>query len=114
VLGYADERGTADGEGWNRNVPLPPGTGDAVWTAAVIELTTWLHGSGCTALVVSLGVDAAAEDPESPLEVTRDGFHAAGGIVAASLRPTVIVQEGGYHLDTLGPLVDAFLSGHEA
>ncbi len=114
VLGYADERGAGAGEGWTRNVPLAPGTGDAAWTAAVIELTTWLHGSGCTALVVSLGVDAAAEDPESPLQVTRDGFHTAGGVIAASLRPTVIVQEGGYHLETLGGLVDAFLAGHEA
>ncbi len=114
VLGYADEVGAGAGRGWNRNLPLAPGTGDDAWTAAVIELTTWLHGSGCTALVVSLGVDAAAEDPESPLRVTRDGFHTAGGIVAASLRPTVIVQEGGYHLATLGALVDAFLSGHEA
>jgi acetoin utilization deacetylase AcuC-like enzyme len=114
VLGYADERGAGAGEGATRNVPLAPGTGDAAWTEAVIELTTWLHGSGCTALVVSLGVDAAADDPESPLQVTRDGFHTAGGILAASLRPTVIVQEGGYHLETLGSLVDAFLSGHEA
>ena len=114
VLGYADERGAGAGEGWTRNVPPAPGTGDDQWTATVVELTTWLHGSGCTALVVSLGVDAAADDPESPLQVTHDGFHAAGGIIAASLRPTVVVQEGGYHLDTLGSLVDAFLSGHEA
>ncbi len=114
VLGYADERGAGPGEGWTRNLPLAPGTGDAAWTAAVIELTTWLHASGCTAMVVSLGVDAAAEDPESPLKVTREGFHTAGGVIAASLRPTVIVQEGGYHLETLGALVDAFLSGHEA
>jgi acetoin utilization deacetylase AcuC-like enzyme len=114
VLGYAGERGAGEGEGWTSNVPLAPGTGDDSWTAAVIELTTWLHGSGCSALVVSLGVDAAADDPESPLQVTHDGYHAAGGIIAATLKPTVIVQEGGYHLATLGSLVDAFLSGHEA
>jgi acetoin utilization deacetylase AcuC-like enzyme len=26
--------------------------------------------------------------------------------------PTVAVQEGGYHLDTLGTLVAAYLDGH--
>ena len=34
--------------------------------------TAQAHGS--TALVVSLGVDAAADDPESPLQVTADGI----------------------------------------
>jgi hypothetical protein len=28
--------------------------------------------------------------------------------------PAVVVQEGGYHLDTIGALVAAYLSGHAA
>ena len=69
--------------------------------------------AGCTALVVSLGVDAAADDPESPLLVTRDGL--PRGRRARSVRlglPAVVVQEGGYHLPTLGGLVAAYLDGH--
>src|SRR6201995_1922232 len=34
-VGYADERGAGPGEGANRNLPLPPGTGDDGWLAAV-------------------------------------------------------------------------------
>ena len=64
-------------------------------------------------LVVSLGVDAAAGDPESPLEVTRSGFAAAGRSLATPGLPTVFVQEGGYDLDTLGDLVLAVLTGFE-
>jgi acetoin utilization deacetylase AcuC-like enzyme len=60
--------------------------------------------------VLSLGVDAAAADPESPLTVTADGFRAAGALVA-SLGPCVAVQEGGYELETLGELVVATLTG---
>ena len=68
------------------------------------------HGS--TALVVSLGVDAAADDPESPLQVTADGYHARRRAAGrGSGCPTVAVQEGGYHLPTLGPLVVATLAG---
>ena len=74
------------------------------------QLAEWV--SGCDALVVSLGVDAAADDPESPLQVTADGYRAAGRLLAATGLPAVAVQEGGYHLPTLGRLVSAYLEGH--
>jgi acetoin utilization deacetylase AcuC-like enzyme len=66
-LGFADETGTRDGAGANKNLPLPPGTGDEPWLDAVNELTAWARAGGATALIVALGVDAAAGDPESPL-----------------------------------------------
>ena len=68
--------------------------------------------AGCDALVVSLGVDAAAGDPESPLQVTVDGYHATGRLLGSLGLPSVIVQEGGYHLPSLGSLVAAYLAGH--
>ncbi len=64
-------------------------------------------------LVVALGVDAAAGDPESPLEVTADGYREAGRILGALGLPTVLVQEGGYDLKTLGALVVETLRGFE-
>ncbi len=62
--------------------------------------------------MVSLGVDAAADDPESPLLVTADGYREAGRRLASLGLPSVAVQEGGYHLPSLGPLVAAYLDGH--
>lgn len=65
---------------------------------------------GATALVVSLGVDAAAVDPESPLRVTESGFAEVGSILLDELGlPVVIVQEGRYYLTMIGRLVTAFL-----
>jgi acetoin utilization deacetylase AcuC-like enzyme len=61
--------------------------------------------------VVALGVDAAAGDPESPLAVTADGYAAAGRKLGALGLPTVVVQEGGYDLETIGGLVAAALGG---
>ncbi len=113
VFGYADEIGAGDGRGTTRNQPLPEGAGDEPWTEAVGELTSWVSSAGCTALIVSLGVDAAADDPESPLYVTADGYRTAGRILGGLEVPTVIVQEGGYHLPSLGTLVAAYLDGHE-
>ncbi len=112
VVGYADETGEGDGLGATLNIPLPEGAEDETWLAGVRLLVEWAHAEGCTAAVVSLGVDAAAEDPESPLLVTRDGYRTAGAIVGATGLPSVVVQEGGYHLPSLGGLVAAYLEGH--
>ena len=60
---------------------------------------------------MALGVDAAAEDPNSPLAVTEPAFREAGRRVGELDLPTVVVQEGGYVLETVGGLVRAVLEG---
>jgi acetoin utilization deacetylase AcuC-like enzyme len=112
-LGLARERGAGAGEGANLNVPLPPGADDAVWVPAASELGVRAAEWGASALVVALGVDAAAADPESPLRVTREGFRAAGRSLGGLGLPTVVVQEGGYDLAAIGGLVLAALEGLE-
>ena len=107
-LGLAAEEGAG---GANRNLPLAPGSGDEPWVAAVQELSWWAATFEPAALVVALGVDAAAGDPESPLAVTADGFRAAGAALGALGLPTVVVQEGGYDVRTIGALVRAALEG---
>jgi len=106
-LGFAGE----EGAGANRNLPLAPGSGDEPWVAAVQELAWWAATYAPRALVVALGVDAAAGDPESPLAVTADGYRAAGHALGALGLPTVVVQEGGYDVATIGMLVRATLEG---
>ncbi len=87
-----------------------PGAGDADWLDAVDLLCGDVRAHGAEALVVSLGVDAAASDPESPLQVTADGYRQAGARIGA-LGPAVVVQEGGYDLAAIGGLVVAALDG---
>ncbi len=111
-VGFATETGTGAGEGGTRNLPLPEGTGDDRWLDGGSELADWVTVSGCTALVVSLGVDAAAEDDASPLEITVDAYRSAGVLLRETGLPAVAVQEGGYHLPTLGSFVAAYLEGH--
>jgi acetoin utilization deacetylase AcuC-like enzyme len=108
-VGYAEETGTGEGAGATLNVVLPPETGDAPWLEGVERLAVAVRGHGSTALVVSLGVDAAADDPNSPLRITSDGYRRAAEILRELGLPTVIVQEGGYHLATLGGLVRSFV-----
>src|SRR4051794_18721999 len=91
VAGFADERGRGAGAGTNLNLPLAPGTGDAGWLAAVRELRSAVDEFGPDGVVVSLGLDAAKADPESPLGVTTEGYREAGRMLAG-LGPTVAVQ----------------------
>jgi acetoin utilization deacetylase AcuC-like enzyme len=112
-LGFADEGGRGAGAGANRNLPLAPGSGDEPWLEAVADLATWAGEGGAKAMVVALGVDAAGDDPESPLQVSAAGFRAAGRTLGALGLPTVVVQEGGYDLDAIGRLVGEALAGVE-
>jgi acetoin utilization deacetylase AcuC-like enzyme len=109
--GYAEEVGRGAGEATNRNVPLAPGTGDGGWLAGLAEVCAAAAAFGAGAVVVSLGVDAAADDPESPLQVSLDGYRLSGALIADLRVPVVAVHEGGYHLDTLGALTVATLHG---
>ncbi len=112
--GYADERGDGAGFGTNHNRPLLPGSDTETWVAALSELIERTRPFGADALVVALGVDAATGDPESPLEVDAAGFAAAGERLGGLGLPTVFVQEGGYDLAALGPLVSCVLEGFES
>jgi len=105
-LGFADESDDS-----NLNLPLAPGSGDGAWLEAVADLVGWARGAA--ALVVSLGVDAAAGDPESPLQVSGAAFREAGRLLGTLALPTVVVQEGGYDLSALGELVRQTLVGLE-
>lgn len=107
-VGFADEEGIGPGRGANLNRPVAPGCGDDPWVEAVSALCA--AASGAEALVVSLGVDGAAGDPESPLDITPEGFARAANAVARLALPTVFIQEGGYDLSRLGGLVVGTLS----
>ncbi len=113
LVGYADECGGGDGDGWNLNVPLASGAGDEPWLAGVRQLIAAVERHRSDAVVVSLGVDAAAVDSAAPLEVTAAGFRAAGASIAELGLPTVFVQEGGYVIDQLAALVVEVLDGFE-
>jgi acetoin utilization deacetylase AcuC-like enzyme len=105
-LGFADESGPT-----NLNLPLAPRSEDDAWLEGVDRLVDAARSHHSEALVIPLGVDAHAGDPNSPLEVTEAAFREAGRRIGALDLPTVAVQEGGYVLETVGTLVRATLEG---
>jgi len=98
--GEASERGVGAGEGFNRNWPLPQGTDDAQYLAALDEALGAIRDFMPRYLVVSAGFD-----------VTCEGLCAIGRRIAGLGLPTLIVQEGGYRLEEPGRERDGIPGG---
>ncbi|MGO4812025.1 histone deacetylase family protein [Cupriavidus sp. 2MCAB6] len=109
--GYANERGYGAGYGYNLNFPLPHDTGDAGFLGALDNALDALRDYRPQALVLALGFDTYIHDPISVLRVGLDAYRGIGERINALGVPTVVVQEGGYEVEAIGPALDAFLSG---
>jgi acetoin utilization deacetylase AcuC-like enzyme len=111
--GFADERGSGPGEGYNLNVPMPAGTTGDVWLWALAGVCRAINDVGPDAIVISLGVDTFEKDPISSFKLKSEDFLRLGALLAKLARPTVFVMEGGYALDDLASNVTNTLIGFE-
>ena len=115
--GGAEQRGAGRGLGYTLNLPLALGAADAAWLEALDGALAAIARFAPGALVVSLGLDAQEGDPVGGFRVSTDGFARAGGALGGFARerdlPCLLVQEGGYLCDSLGPNLAAVLGGFE-
>ncbi|CAN5363917.1 histone deacetylase family protein [soil metagenome] len=112
--GYAHERGAGAGEGFNLNIPVAHGAGNDAFLQAVDQGAAALRAFAPKALVLALGFDTYKDDPISVLKLDLDAYRHIGERVGALGLPTVVVQEGGYMVEAIGPALDMFISGFEA
>jgi len=61
--------------------------------------------------VLSLGLDTASGDPAGGFCLSPACFRRIGERIAFLGLPTLLVQEGGYRLDTLGENLLSFFNG---
>jgi acetoin utilization deacetylase AcuC-like enzyme len=111
VAGFEDECGEAAGEGYNVNLPMPHGSSEDVFFERLDAAARVLDRFQPDALVLALGFDIYKDDPQSMVAVTTDGFGKLGRKIGAMNLPTLIVQEGGYHIDTLEVNAQSFFDG---
>ena len=112
-LGWADERGVADGEGFNLNYPLPWGTGFRAWAEALEDACCRIADYAPDILLVSLGVDTFKEDPISKFRLESEDFTTYGRRIARLGLPTLFVMEGGYAVEQIGVNAVNVLQGFE-
>lgn len=113
-LGYADERGEGKGEGYNLNLPMPPGTPYSVWSEAMTKACAVIKKFSPDALVVSLGVDTFEKDPISFFKLTSDDFIDYGETLGRLGFATLFVMEGGYAVEEIGVNTVNVLNGFAA
>ena len=104
--GSAADLGTGDGRGFTVNLPVPVGSGDAVYRSLVDHVAVPLARAFTPQLVlISAGYDAHGEDPLADCQVTDAGFAAMTRSVREvcdELQVSVgAVLEGGYALGAL-------------
>lgn len=111
VAGFEDERGEGTGDGFNVNLPMPHGSSEEAFFERLDDALRVLKRFQPDALVLALGFDIYKDDPQSQVAVTTEGFRRLGEAIGALGLPSVIVQEGGYHLQSLEANARAFFDG---
>lgn len=113
VAGFDDETGRGAGAGFNLNLPMPHGSPEQVFFDKLDLARRAIDRWQPDALVLALGFDIYCNDPQSLVAVTTDGFARLGRAVAGLGLPTLIVQEGGYDIESLGTNAQAFFGGFD-
>jgi acetoin utilization deacetylase AcuC-like enzyme len=108
--GDSNETGEGSGAGCNLNLPLPQGAQDDLYLAVLDKGILAIRSYAPHYLVISAGLDTVAGDPVGGFNLTRAGLAAVGQRIAMLGLPTLLVQEGGYLLETLGENAMAILT----
>lgn len=109
--GFEDERGEGEGEGFNMNIPLPEGVDGKQYRKALAKAIQRIEAFHPHFLVVALGLDPAKGDPTGTWSLGAQDFEENGRLIGAMGLPTVVIQEGGYRIRTLGKNAFRFFKG---
>ncbi|MEP1265284.1 MAG: histone deacetylase family protein, partial [Marinobacter sp.] len=112
-LGFEDETGEGDGNGYNQNLVYPPGTPFKVWREGLETACQRITEYQPEALVIALGVDTFEDDPISFFKLTSADYLSMGERLAKLNLPTLFTMEGGYDVDAIGVNVVNVLKGFE-
>ena len=109
--GFADETGTGAGAGYNLNIPLPEHITPEQHRNAVAEGLRRIRRFAPAFLVVCAGFDTARGDPTGTWPNRAKDFEQIGRMIGEQGYSTLVVQEGGYRVRTLGTNVRSFFNG---
>jgi len=100
--GAVTDRGNGAGHGFNMNIPMPAGCGDATYLEVIERLASpAIRAFRPDAIIIACGFDASPFDPLAHMMVSADGFRqmtARMMDLAAEIcdHKLVMVHEGGY------------------
>lgn len=112
LLGFAHETGAGRGQGFNLNLPMPPGTRIDTYLPALQVAAARVRAFAPDVLVLSLGVDTFEGDPVGGFCLQTPDYLRLGQVIAGLGLPTLFVMEGGYAIAPLGQNVTNVLTGY--
>lgn len=108
--GHADETGRGKGLGANLNIPLAPQSSQALYDDALQQASAKILSFGAQSLVVSFGADVCSGDSEGYFDIGPEYLRTVAQSLLQLRLPTLVVQEGGYTLESLSDAAFHFLS----
>ena len=100
--GKVEEVGKGDGEGFNLNIPLRAGSGDATFQLALDSVVIpVLQAYKPRAVLVSLGVDSHYMDPLASLLLSTSGYLEVLKRLTEMVKSTALILEGGYNIEAV-------------
>jgi len=109
--GFEDEKGEADGAGYNLNLPLPENIDGERYREVLAKALERVRRFDPQFLVLALGLDTAKGDPTGSFRLLARDFRENGRLIGGLRLPTLVVQEGGYRTQTLGVNARHFFLG---
>jgi acetoin utilization deacetylase AcuC-like enzyme len=113
--GFLEDAGSAGGEGFTINIPVPPGSAEPEWLSLLAHVMLPAAREFEPELVlVSAGFDAHAQDPLASCRLETSSFAKIACLVREFARersiPLGVVLEGGYNVDVLCECVSTTLA----
>ena len=109
--GFEDEKGKGVGEGYNINYPLKENIDGAEYRSFLKKAISKIQEFDPRFLIIALGLDPAKGDPTGTWSLSANDFEENGMMLGKLKIPTVVVQEGGYRVRSLGINARRFFEG---
>jgi acetoin utilization deacetylase AcuC-like enzyme len=109
--GFDEEKGEGAGMGFNMNISLPEVLDGTMYREALAKALRRISKFAPRTLIVTLGLDTAKGDPTGSWRLTPKDFERNGRMIGELRLPTLVVQEGGYRIRSLGANASHFFQG---
>ncbi|HEM48905.1 MAG TPA: histone deacetylase family protein, partial [Caldithrix sp.] len=109
--GFAEENGLDKGTGFNINYPMPEQLNGEKYRQVLQTAIRKIRQFDPKFLIVPLGLDTAKGDPTGTWTLNPGDFELNGRMIGSLKLPTLVVQEGGYKVRSLGLNARYFFTG---
>ncbi len=109
--GFKEETGEEEGKGFNINYPLQEHLDGEKYRNTLAQAVQKIRKFNPDYLIIALGLDTAKGDPTGTWNLRSEDFEQNGKMIGALEIPTLVVQEGGYMVRSLGVNARHFFKG---